>query len=126
MVQYCTSDKESTKYRNVIRLQEGFGFGWTREHHSDKSKFISVVMKMYGGQMIQFKIWKNLEKKKPNHPDWRIRQAKILTFKSSMFMDTDWLRRTQEEEAAGTPPTLMPNLSSISSVSQEKLPEERT
>lgn len=119
MSEYKPLDKDSAKYKSTIRIQEGFGFGWTRKYYSSDDKFISVILRLPGGELMQFQIYKNKEKWKETHPDWRVRKAEKLTFKSSQFMDTDWLHREQEEEGQ-VPPTPMPPSSYISSDSQAK------
>ncbi len=110
-------ERGSERHKGLLKIPEGYGYGWTRVHYSDQSKFISVIVRLKGEEYIQFKIWKNVEKKKPTHPDWRIRVSEKLAFKSSMFMDTDWLRKTGTSEGAkdGSTPTPTPNLSAISS-----------
>lgn len=106
--------KGSERHKGLLKIPEGYGYGWTRVNYSDSSKFISVIVHLKGDEFMQFKIWKNVEKKKPTHPDWRIRVSERLTFKSSAFMDTDWLRRS-ESNPSGSTQTDTPNLSAISS-----------
>lgn len=115
-------ERGSERHKGLLRIPEGYGYGWTRVHYSDQSKFISVIVRLKGEEYIQFKIWKNVEKKKPTHPDWRIRVSEKLAFKSSMFMDTDWLRRTETSEGLpeGSTPTPTPNLSAISSTCPQR------
>lgn len=112
-------DKNSDKGKRLLRIHEGYGTAWTRTNYSDGSKFISVVAKLHGGQIIQFKLWPNKEKWKETHPDWIVKQAEKLTFKSSQFMDTDWLRRESSPEEKNLEEDT-PHVSYISSDSQAK------
>lgn len=120
MSEYKPLDKASAKYKSVIRIQEGFGFGWTRQYNSTGDKFISVILRLPGGELMQFQIYKNKEKCKETHPDWRVRKAEKLTFKSSQFMDTAWLHKTMEVGEDVNPVTPTPNSSYISSDSQSR------